>query len=194
MRVQPVVDHRRDQFPLARHDRLSLDHRRDLQHVVRRQVLRARVGEVDVPEVRLERVELLADELAGGRLAVEVVGRRKEEALQREPLRSEAGDPPRRRRGQVGLLGDLGTDVALAEGDLRDRPDACGHLDPGEAFREDDAELVQLDRCGRRHRARRAAAASAPRRTTRGSSRGDGRQRVRPRAPTPRTSARRDRS
>ena len=46
MCVQPVVDDRGDERPLARHPRLALDHGGDREHVVRREVLAPRVREV----------------------------------------------------------------------------------------------------------------------------------------------------
>ena len=105
--VQPVVDHRGDRAAARAAPRLALDHRGDRQHVVRRQVLRAGVGEVDLPPAAAERRDLLAHELAGRRPAQEVVGRREEEPLEvRLPRPAEArhdgaasrrpGTPPRR--------------------------------------------------------------------------------------------------
>ena len=56
--MEPVVDHRRDEFVLARHRDLALDHRRDLEDVVRREVLASRVRHVDLPPLVLERLQL----------------------------------------------------------------------------------------------------------------------------------------
>ena len=58
--AQPVVDHRRDQGALGRHGGLTFDHRRDLEHVVGRQVLRAGIGEVDRPPAPAEGLDLVA--------------------------------------------------------------------------------------------------------------------------------------
>ena len=54
-------------------------------------------------------------------------------------------------------------DVPLPVRDTRDRLHPLGHLGAREALGEDDAELVQLPRRGRRHRIRRAAAAGRER-------------------------------
>ncbi len=56
--AEAVVDDRRDQRALLRHRGLALDHRADLEHVVRGQVLRARVAEPDLRPVAAERLDL----------------------------------------------------------------------------------------------------------------------------------------
>ena len=70
------------QAALRGRERLLLDHRGDLQHVVRGQVLRVRVRQVDTAPLLAERLELLLDELARGCGGQEVVGRRKQESLE----------------------------------------------------------------------------------------------------------------
>src|SRR5204862_5207581 len=98
--VQPVVDDGGHERALARDLRLALDHGRDREHVVRREVLAPRVREVQPAPLRGELPELVTHELRRRRLAVEVVRVREEEALERQLLAAEAGDrsrPPRRR-------------------------------------------------------------------------------------------------
>ena len=85
--VQAVVDHRGDQLALLGHLHLALDQRGDDQHVVAGQVLAACVAHVDLAEVALERVQLLADEPAHARALLELVRGREQEALEaRRPL------------------------------------------------------------------------------------------------------------
>ena len=94
--VQPVVDDGRDERPLARRLRLFLHHRRDDQHVVRREVLALRVR-------RSSWLQFEVNSRAGsGRAAAtsacdEVVRRREEKALVRQLLRAEAREPARLR-------------------------------------------------------------------------------------------------
>ena len=73
---------------LARHLHLLLDHRGDDEHVVGRQVLRARVLHVDLAPRPLERLELVVDELRGGRVLGEVVRGREEKPLEVRRVRS----------------------------------------------------------------------------------------------------------
>src|SRR5581483_6690801 len=101
-RVQSVVDHRGDQAALRRRLGLLLDHRRDRQHVVGRQVLRARVRQVDRLPVAAERLHLVGDELLRRRLREEVVGGREEESLHlRACVRREARHDDPLRRSEV---------------------------------------------------------------------------------------------
>ena len=58
---EAVVDHRGHELPLLRRDGLLLDHRGDDQDVVRREVLRARVAEVESPPLPPEVRELVAE-------------------------------------------------------------------------------------------------------------------------------------
>ena len=88
--MQPVVDHSGHELSLRRHDRLLLDHRRDHEHVVVGQVLRLRVGEVDVRPVLTERASSWSR--TSWRVVVdvqEVVGRGEQEPLE-IPLRTGA--------------------------------------------------------------------------------------------------------
>ena len=62
--AQAVVDHRGDEAALLGRDGLLLDHRRDDEDVVRREVLRPRVAEVDLAPLPAEVHELVADEPA----------------------------------------------------------------------------------------------------------------------------------
>jgi hypothetical protein len=157
--AQPVVDHRGDKRPLARDRDLPLDHRRDLQHVIRRQVLRARVAHVHRLPVAAERLELRLHELPRGCLAKKVVGRRKEEALEiRTPGPAEAGDDLVAGCSEVHGLAQTHRPVALMHGDLRDHPHAHGHLRARQPLLEDDVER----RGRRRHRWRRRRLRSAP--------------------------------
>src|SRR5207244_5015458 len=80
---QPVVDDRRNQAPLRGCGRLLLDHRRNGEDVVRREVLRARVPQVDGPPLTPEERDLVVDEPGRGREPRELVGRREEEAFDR---------------------------------------------------------------------------------------------------------------
>ena len=171
LRMQPVVDHGGHERPLARHLRLAFDHRRDREHVVRREVLAPRVREIQPAPLRVELAELIADELSRGRLAVEVVRVGEEEALERQLLGPEAGERARLRgRRRVGRPRELHLPVRLLLGDLRHRLCPRDHLRARESLGEDDAELPQLADRGRRRRsaARSAAAARGSRRDQHG--------------------------
>ena len=81
-RLQPVVDHRRDELALLGHLDLALDHRGDDQHVVGGQVLRLRVGEVDAGEVAAGRPRAAATTSSLAVAFLAIVGRREQEALE----------------------------------------------------------------------------------------------------------------
>ena len=143
-----------------RRQRLLLDHRRDDQHVVRRQVLAARVAQVHVCPVLREGAELVSDELLRRRVLEEVVGRREEESLER------IARPPEARnahlpRGclQIRLRRQPRPHAALAQRDLVHRGDPLGHVTAREAFREDDPERLRRRRRWRGRRRRRASRA-----------------------------------
>ena len=144
---------RRDLGPIARRDRFLLDDGRDRQHVIRREVLAARVREVDRVPLRIELLELLLHELRRRRLAIEVVRVREQEALEREPLATEARDRPLvGGRRQVAALRELHLAVSLTSGDLGDRAGPRRHLRTRESLGEDDPELPQLADGRRRRR------------------------------------------
>ena len=148
-RPEPVVDDGRHQRTLARHLHLLLDHGGDDEHVVGRELLRARVLHVDLAPGPLERGELVVDELRGGRVLGEVVGGREEESLEVRRVRSlEARrEVCRLLRGrQVRLWAQRRRDPALFLRDLVDGRDARRHLLPREPLREDDPQ----DGLGRR--------------------------------------------
>ena len=84
--MKPVVDDRGDELALARSHGLLLDHRGDLEHVVRRQVLRPGIREVHARELLAERRELSRHELVAVRELCELVERREEEPLDRALL------------------------------------------------------------------------------------------------------------
>src|SRR6266699_5206016 len=88
--MKAVVDHPRDLEPLLRRDRLLLDHRGDRQDVVRREVLRARIGKVDRAPVPLKGSQLRAHKLGRPGPLRELVRRREKETLQR--MSSEPGN------------------------------------------------------------------------------------------------------
>src|SRR5262249_59007998 len=111
--VRAVVDAPRGLGALVGGRRLLLRHRGDRQHVVGRQVLGARVAEVDRPPVPPKSTQLGADELRRARTLGELIGRRKEEALERPA--SESGDQALLpRRPEVAGLGETGLAAALA--------------------------------------------------------------------------------
>ena len=82
-----VVDHGRDEATLLGSDRLLLDHRRDRENVVRRQVLRLRIAEIDAPPLPPEERELIPHEPRRRGQLRELVGRGKEEAFARASSR-----------------------------------------------------------------------------------------------------------
>ena len=159
--VQAVVDDGCHERALARHLRLALDIGRDRQHVVGREVLAFRVREVHPDPLRRELPDLVVYELGRRRLAVEVVRVRKEEALERQLLASEAGDGSRLRgRRGVPAAGDVDLPMRLVLGDLRHRSHPRRHLRAREPLREDDAKLPQLVDRGRRRRSAPGPAAA----------------------------------
>ena len=92
--AQAVVDDGRDQRAVARELRLALDHRGDDQHVVLGQARRARVREVELVEVLLEREQLLADQSRHA-----LVRRRRRRSPGRGSPRARARSPAHRRCG-----------------------------------------------------------------------------------------------
>src|SRR4051794_8085228 len=161
--VEPVVDDGCDERALARNGGLPFDHRSDGQHVVRREVLRARVSHVDAVPVPAERGELRLHELTRRRLAQEVVGRREEEPLEVRASRAvEAAHDGAPRRGEIGGLVEAHRAMPFPLGDLRDDLHARAHLLTREALREDDPERLRRRgrRSGRRRRRRGRAAAT----------------------------------
>ena len=130
----------------ARDGRFLLDHRGDDEDVVRRQVLRPRVGEIHAGEALAEGGQLVCDELAGGRLLRELVPGREEKPLERPALhvfakawrgygtlnRTEVAGPREPRR-----------DLALGDRDLTDCADSVGHLADVEPLGEDDPQPLQ---------------------------------------------------
>ena len=139
--MKPVVDHGRHKLTLVRRGCLLLDHRRDDQHVVGGQILRARIAEIDSAPVLAERIKLVLHELCRGRLREELVRRREEEALDRPHLGVKAGRYPRlARRRDVPGTREVDSDLALVVRDLRDRGNPLGHLLARESFREHDME------------------------------------------------------
>ena len=143
--VQPVVDHGGDEWTLVGGERLLLHHRGDDQHVVRREVLPPRVGEVELGPVLAERLQLLQRQLPRRCDRCEVVGGREEEALDRA-LAEGRLEPAR--RAEVGLRRQCRAHVPLAARDRVHRRDPRGHVLPRESLREDDPQR----RRGRRRR------------------------------------------
>jgi hypothetical protein len=144
IQVEPVVDHRGDEWPLLWHLHLLLDHRGDGEDVVRGQVLRLRVLEVDLAPVAVEGLELVADELLRRRVLGEVVSRGEEKALEIRHVLREAGRRIRRLRDPQVLRSErLGVIGASSSAILFTGRDAVGHLDASEA----------LGKTMRRHRA-----------------------------------------
>src|SRR5207248_7014603 len=128
-----------------------LDHRRDREHVVRRQVLPRRIAEVDLRPVLPERVELLGDELCRRRMDREVVRGREEKTLERITLAAEPRLTARKPRDrEEGAARERRGTAPLALGDLRDRGHTLVHLRACEALREDDLERPRSERSRRR--------------------------------------------
>ena len=196
--VQPVVDDGGDERPLARHLRLALDHRRDREDVVRREVLAPRVREVR-PTCHFEpnSASWLPTRSADVdfRSKSYVSGKRKPSSGQL--LGAEAGDHARLRgRRRVRVSRELHLLVRLAarrsSPPLSTRATICARVNPsGKTTRNCRSWRIVVVGCGS---AARAAACgdrrdqhgadrptSAPR-TTRGRSKGDARRRARPRA------------
>ena len=183
-------------------DGLLLDHRRDDEDVVRREVLRARVPEIDLAPASPECLELIANEPRGRCELRELVRRGEEEALDRAP-RPVLAELRRRRsapRGQqVAGSRQPWRDSALLDRDLAHGCNPVGHVSAREPLREDDPQpRERRSRIDRRRRLVAHAAccerappqpATAQRpdrslvvpRTPRGSSRGGALRRARPR-------------
>ena len=140
----PLAALEREWRSLVRGQGLLLDHRSYDQHVVRRQVLRARVAEVDALPVLAERVELLLHKLRVRRRAEELVGRRKEKAFLLPDARANtAWVPGRRDRREIAVRREVGLRMPLVRCDLSHRAHPLCHLTHGESFREDDVERLR---------------------------------------------------
>ena len=92
LRVEPVLEDARDQRPVHIEDRLPVDHRGEAQDLVEGHATVRRDGEPAADRL-LEAVEHVADELVGGGVRQDVVGRRPQEALERGALRQDLLQP-----------------------------------------------------------------------------------------------------